>query len=54
MDFAKCWSCEPPPPAWALVILLLAMIGLVVATWKAMRPRQPPDWWHAKRRGTRG
>lgn len=50
MDYVKCWYCEPIVPWYFWAVLLLAMVGLLVAVWRAMRPPPPPDWWHVGKR----
>jgi hypothetical protein len=49
MDYAKCWDCGPTGPWYPSAILLLAMVGLLVAVWRAMRPPPPPSWWRTDR-----
>jgi hypothetical protein len=49
MNYVKCWVCEPGGPWYAWVVLLLAMVGLLLAVWRAMRPPPPPDWWHKQK-----
>lgn len=49
MDYVKCWECGPSPlyPA----VMVLVVLALAFAVWKAMRPPRPPDWWRKSRGG---
>jgi hypothetical protein len=49
VDYVKCWDCGPSPlyPA----VMVLVVLALALAVWKAMRPPRPPDWWRKSRGG---